>query len=212
MIWNILTAIATLVSMVAYIVTARYIHDELKGLEKDRYLNVTSELFSVWHTIEFMQAQLWLLHRMQETDWHGFVAAHRADDGEVAFHRVGAFYDRVGTLVRLGLINEQEILPIIGGWAISVWQKIAPLVEEARRIENSTLFSDFERMLPSCYECYVPSLGLGTPITTVMSMEAGSAPPSDSDPSAAPVSTPSLGAAATKSVAAPKPIGGAART
>jgi hypothetical protein len=31
------------------------------------------------------------------------------------------------------------------------------LVLEARLIENSTLFQDFERMLPRCYECYMPT-------------------------------------------------------
>src|SRR5579862_4714994 len=159
MLWNIIIDIATLISTIAYIITALYIRAELRGLDKDRYLNVTSELFGIWQSREFMMSQLWLLHRLEETTWHDFIAAHRADTGEIAFHRVGAFYDRVGTLVRLELINDQEILPTMGGHAIAVWQKIEPLVREARRIENSELFQDFERLLPSCYECYVPSLG-----------------------------------------------------
>ena len=98
MIWTILTCLATIISMVAYIITALYIRAELNGLEKDRYLTVTSQLFTTWQSREFMEAQLWLLHRLQETTWEGFVAAHRADTGEMAFHQVGAFYDRVGTL------------------------------------------------------------------------------------------------------------------
>src|SRR5579863_1079123 len=100
MIWNIITAIATLVSMVAYIVTLLYIRAELKGLEKDRYLTVTNELYSIWQSKEFMDAQLWLIHKMKETTWEEFVAVHRGDVGEQAFHRVGSFYDRVGTLTR----------------------------------------------------------------------------------------------------------------
>ncbi len=159
MIWTILTAVATLISMVAYIVTALYIRAELKGLEKDRYLSITSEIFTIWQSKEFMEAQLWLLHKLQATTWQEFVEAHRGDFGELAFHRVGAFYDRVGTLVRMQLIDEKEILSTVGGYAIAVWQKIDPLVQEARRIENSVLFDDFERLLPSCYECYVPALG-----------------------------------------------------
>lgn len=156
---DILTLTATLVSTVAYIVTALYIRAELKGLEKDRYLTATGELYAIFQSREFMEAQLWLLHRLQETDWHSFIQAHRADVGEIAFHRIGSFYDRVGIMVRLGLVNEKEILTTIGAYAIAVWQKIGPLVEEARRIENSALFADFERILPACHECYVPSLG-----------------------------------------------------
>jgi len=159
MIWNVVTSIAAVVSTIAYILTALYIRAELKALEKDRYLTVTSDLFSTWQSREFMEAQLWLMHRLDQATWPDFVAAHRSDFGEIAFHRVGAFYDRVGTLVRLGLIDDREIISTVGGYAIAVWQKIGPLVHEARRLENSTLFADFERLLPACHECYVPSLG-----------------------------------------------------
>jgi hypothetical protein len=162
---SILTLVATLVSTVAYIVTALYIRAELKGLEKDRYLTATGELFAIFQSREFMEAQLWLLHRLQEADWHSFIQAHRADTGEIAFHRVGSFYDRVGVMVRMGLVNDKEILTTMGAYAIAVWQKIGPLVLEARQIENSVLFADFERMLPACHECYVPNLSVTATVT-----------------------------------------------
>ncbi len=161
--WNEVIAIATVVSMVAYIVTAMYIRAELKALDKDRYLTVTSQMFSIWQTHEFMREQLWLLHELKETSWDEFVRAHRGDRGEAAFHHVGAFYDRIGTLVRLGFVRAEEILPTLGGYAIYVWQKIQPLVHEARRREHSTLFQDFERLLPACYECYAPSIRAAAP-------------------------------------------------
>jgi len=160
-VWTIITGMTAIVSMIAYIVTALFIRAELKAAEKDRFLSVTSELFAIWQDPEFMQAQFWLLYKMQETTWEGFVAKHRGDVGELNFHRVGSFYDRIGTLVRLKLINENEILSTVGGYAIAVWQKMEPFVREARRIENSVLFDDFEALLPSCYECYVPALGEG---------------------------------------------------
>lgn len=165
MIWTILTAVATLGSMVAYLVSVYYLRTEIKGLEKDRYLNVTSELFTLWQSREFMQAQFWLMHSMQERTWAEFVTAHRAGAGELAFHRVGSFYDRVGTLVRIGLIDEKEILSTLGGYAISVWLVIGPLVKEARALEHSELFNDFEALIPACYECYVPALGANPTVT-----------------------------------------------
>ena len=160
MTWDAITSIATVISTIAFIATALYVRDQLKGQQKDRYLSVTNDLFAIWLAPDFMEAQLWLLHRLEETTWREFVAKHRADVGEVAFHRVGSFYDRVGTLVRLGFVNEREILSTVGGHAIAVWAKVGPLVREARRIENSALFDDFERLIPACRECYVPSLGL----------------------------------------------------
>ena len=158
MIWDIVTALATVISMVAFVLTALYVRGQLKSLEKDRFVNITGELYSVWQSRDFMEAQFWIMHTMEEQSWTAFVSAHRGDAGEIAFHRVGSFYDRVGTLVRLGLVSDQEILSTIGAYAIAVWQKIEPLVREARRIENSILFDDFEKLLPACHECYVPAL------------------------------------------------------
>lgn len=145
--------------MVAFILTALFVRGQVKSLEKDRYVNITSELYAVWQSREFMEAQFWLLHTLDSRSWPEFVEAHRGDVGEMAFHRVGSFYDRVGTLVRLKLISESEILSTIGPFAIAVWQKIETLVREARQIENSVLFDDYEALLPACYECYVPALG-----------------------------------------------------
>jgi hypothetical protein len=156
--WNAVMGIASVVSMLAVVATAIGVVAELRAQDKSRYLQVTSELYSTWQSREFMDAQLWLMHRLEETTWEAFVAAHRADYGEQAFHRVGSYYDRVGTLIRMRLIDDREILSTIGAYAIAVWKKIEPLVREARQIENSVLFDDFERMLPSCYECYVPNL------------------------------------------------------
>ncbi len=157
--WAMVTGIATILSTGAYIITALYIRAELGALEKERYLTVTSELFNVWQSQEFMVSQFWLLHKMNEDSWQSFVELHRGDEGEIAFHRVGSFYDRVGTLVRMKMIDANEILSTIGPHAIAVWHKIEPLVIEARRIENSVLFDDYEALLPSCMECYVPALG-----------------------------------------------------
>jgi hypothetical protein len=186
--WNAITAISSVISMIAFIATAVFVAAELKDLGKSRYLQITSELYATWQSREFMDAQLWLMHRLEETTWEVFIAAHRADFGEQAFHRVGSFYDRVGTLVRNGLIDEREILSTIGAYAIAVWQKIEPLVREARRIENSVLFDDFERLLPACYECYVPNLkspeqmtpfsipGRGSAVPLAASVSAGTRP------------------------------------
>lgn len=189
MTWNAITAIATAVSTLAFLLTALYsirkIRSELKVVEKDRYLSVTNDLFSVWQSTEFMTDQLWLLHRMDATTWEEFVQTHRADAGEAAFHRVGSFYDRIGTLVRMGVVDEKEILSTLGAYAIAVWQRIEPLVREARRIENSALFDDFERLLPACYECYVPTLGRNAHVRPFSLDQGAPSPAADGAPAEA---------------------------
>jgi hypothetical protein len=155
--WTAINAIANVLSMVAFILTAIYVRAELKAMDKDRYLTITNQLFEIWETPEFTNAQLWLIHRLEERTWPDFVKAHRADKGEAAFLRVGSFYDRVGLMVQLGFVRAEEILPTVGAHAVRVWEKIQPLVYEARRVEHSSLFENFEKLLPACFECYVPS-------------------------------------------------------
>jgi hypothetical protein len=160
--WNELIAIATVIgtffSMCALVTTAVYVVAVVRAYERDSYLGVTSELFGIFQTPEFMAAQFWLIYKLDSRTWPEFVKGHSNDLGQSSFHRVGTFYDRVGTLLRRKLITPDDILPTVGPYAIAVWNKIEPLVHEARRLENSTLFIDFEKMLPDCYECYVPNL------------------------------------------------------
>ncbi len=67
--------------------------------------------------------------------------------------------NRIGYLVTYRLLGTRDriLLDTVAGSAIIIWQKIEPLVLEARLVENSTLFQDYERMLPRCRECYVYS-------------------------------------------------------
>ncbi len=162
--WNAINAVASTISTIAFVFTALYVRGQLKSLEKDRFLTITNDLFTIWQGDEFLKAQFWLMHTLRETTWAEFVEKHRGDYGELAFHRVGSFYDRIGSLIRLGLVSEEQILHTVGGYAIAVWQKIQPLVKEARGIEHSELFASFEWMLPACHECYVPKLGQGVKV------------------------------------------------
>jgi hypothetical protein len=63
LIWDEITAIASVVSMVAFVLTALYVRGELKAIEKDRYVNITNQMFAIWQNEAFMEAQLWLLYR-----------------------------------------------------------------------------------------------------------------------------------------------------
>ena len=157
--WVIVEALATVGSGLALVVSAVLVLRQLRQGTKEEFLTGTATTFAIWEEDDFQRAQQWLLYELQEQTWHEFVAAHRGQYGERAFIRVGAFYNRIGYMVSYHLLEGYDaiLLDTVGGLAIAVWQKIEPLVLEARLIENSTLFQDFERMLPRCYECYMPN-------------------------------------------------------
>jgi len=156
--WTIINAVASVISAMAFLAGTLVVALQLRHMAKDRFVEATGSLFEIWQSRDFQEAQLWILHRLEERTWEEFLLKHRGDFGESAFHRVGGFYNRVGTLAMRGLIDKDVTLRTMGGYAIAVWRRIEPLVREARRVEHSNLFDDFERMLPDCYECFAPTL------------------------------------------------------
>jgi peroxiredoxin len=131
---------------------------QLRQAARERYFSVTAHLFEIWQSSDFQHDQLFLLHKLSRPTWEDFCALGRGEHAERAIHRVGGYYDRVGNLVRHGLIQKEDILPTIGGYAVAVWHRIEPLVKELRLRENAVLFENYESLLPECRECYVPGI------------------------------------------------------
>ena len=164
--WQVDAAIASIVSAMAVVTSTIFLVFQLRQAARERYFEITAHLFQIWQSPEFQEDQLFLLHKLPASTWEEFVANGRGERAERALHRVGAFYDRIGSLILHKLIRQDDMLPTIGGFAIAVWQRIEPFVVEARRRENAFLFQNFEAILPECRECYVP-LATGTAATPV---------------------------------------------
>jgi hypothetical protein len=140
--WQVIAEIATTVSTIAFAASAIVVVVQLRQAARERYFAVTAHLFEIWQSPEFQHDQLFLLHKLQNPSWEDFCAQGRGERAERALHRVGGYYDRVGNLVRHNLIRKDDILPTIGGYAVAVWQRIAPLVKELRLRENAVLFEN----------------------------------------------------------------------
>jgi peroxiredoxin len=156
--WQVAAAIATVVSTLAFIASAIVVILQLRQAARERYFTITAHLFEIWQSTEFQHDQLFLLHMLSCASWDDFCRLGRGERAERAIHRVGGYYDRVGNLVRHDLIDKQDILPTIGGYAVAVWHRIEPLVKELRLRENAVLFQNYESLLPDCHECYVPGI------------------------------------------------------
>ena len=144
--------IAPFVSAAAFLISAVWLLVKLRQMQRDRFVAVTNTLFQIWQSPEFMKAQLWIIHDLKAQSWQEFLAQHAGKDGEAALLRVGGFYNRVGTLVNSGFVDGRFILRTIGSTAGEVWQKIEPLIADARA-KNPGLFADFEGLMPHCASC-----------------------------------------------------------
>ncbi|MGO9451600.1 MAG: rhodanese-like domain-containing protein [Candidatus Binataceae bacterium] len=156
--WQIISAMASVISTVAIVAGTGFIVHELRQASQDRYIHLVSDLFQVWHSREFQEDQLYLLHHMPATNWRDFRRESVGNQAETAFNRVGGYYDHVGGLILRRLIRQEQILPTVAGDAIRVRQRIETLVREARSHDNTLLFQNYEAVLPAYLECVVPSI------------------------------------------------------
>jgi hypothetical protein len=157
--WAEVSALATALYGVAFVLSLGLVLIQLRRQADERFVTSTQPTFEIWMSDEFQRAQQWILYELQESTWRDFTAHHRNDYGERALLRVGSYYNRIGYLVVYRLLGSRDgvLLDTVAGSAIAVWNKIEPLILEARLMENATMFVDYERMLPECYECYVPN-------------------------------------------------------
>ncbi|HEX6509336.1 MAG TPA: hypothetical protein VF221_17040 [Chloroflexota bacterium] len=152
-----ITALGTVISACVLLVGAIVAVHELDHMARDRYVTVTNTLLQIWESPEFQKAQLWILYELDTNDWDEFVAKHGGRYGEEAVVMVGSFYNQIGTLTHEHLLpSPHTLLRSIGGYAIAIWEKISPLVEQARRKEISDLFGDFEWLVAAAYVTYKP--------------------------------------------------------
>lgn len=158
--WDEIIALSSALGTLALAITAVLVLVQLRGADEANFVASTSQLFRVWNADDFQQAIQWVLYDLDVHAWDDFLRRYGNRYGERAFVRVGSYFNRVGYLTVNHLLgsNDRILLDTISGPAIACWQKMEPLVLEARLIQNSTLFQDFERMLPRCYECYVPTI------------------------------------------------------
>jgi hypothetical protein len=154
------TGVATAIYGLAFLLSLGFVVVQLRRQAEERFVASTEPTFEIWLDDDFQRAQQWILYELEDKTWKDFLAHHRGDYGERAFIRVGAYYNRIGYLVVYHLLGKSDlvVLDTLAGPAISVWNKIEPLVLEARLVDNSTMFQDYERMLPRCMDCYVGSL------------------------------------------------------
>ena len=158
--WDEVTGLSTALSALVLAVTAILILFQIRRDDAVSFVASTSQLFRVWNSDNFQQAIQWVLYDLDVNTWEDFLRRFGDGPGERAFLRVGYYFNRVGYLTANHLLGSYDriILDTISGPAIACWQRMEPLVLEARLVQNSTLFQDYERMLPRCYECYVPTM------------------------------------------------------
>lgn len=107
-----------------------------------RRADLIMRLYATFDSLEFQEA----FHRVYWADFDGYDSLMKVLGGQ---RHIGTylftFYDQVGILLRRGLIERDLVEMLLGNSARQLWEKVAPVVAEARaRSDDARLYESFE--------------------------------------------------------------------
>jgi hypothetical protein len=138
-------AIASVILAAASVVAASvYYSFQIRSQTHARRADLVLRLYATFDSLEFQQA----FHAVYWADFHDYDSLLEALEGQ---RHVGTylftFYDQVGVLLRRGLIDFDLVDALLGNSARQLWEKIEPVVEEARvRSGDARLYEHFENL------------------------------------------------------------------
>jgi hypothetical protein len=137
------TATASVIIAAASVIAASLFYRfQIRNQTRVRKADLIMRLYSTFDSLDFQEA----FHRIYWTDFDDYDSAIAALEGQ---RHVGTylftFFDEVGVLLRRGLIDFDLVDALLGNSARQLWEKIAPVVAEARsRSDDPRLYESFE--------------------------------------------------------------------
>jgi hypothetical protein len=136
-------ATASVIIAAASVIAASIFYSfQIRNQTRVRKADLLMRLYSTFDSLDFQEA----FHRLYWADFHDYDSAMEILEGRryVATY-LFTFYDQVGVLLRRGLIDFDLVDALLGNSTRQLWEKVAPVVEEARiRSDDVRLYENFE--------------------------------------------------------------------
>jgi hypothetical protein len=114
---------------------------QIRNQTRVRRADLVMRLYATFDSLEFQEA----FHRVYWSDFHDYDSLIEILGGRHVGTYLFTFYDQVGVLLRRGLIDLDLVDALLGNSARQLWQKVTPVVEEARlRSDDARLYEHFE--------------------------------------------------------------------
>jgi hypothetical protein len=98
-------------------------------------------LYATWDSLEFQRA----FHTVYWADFHDYDSAMAITGGErQLWTYLLSFYDQIGVLLRRNLIEYHLVDDLLGNSTRQLWEKVAPMIREARQRYDPRLYEHFE--------------------------------------------------------------------
>jgi hypothetical protein len=114
---------------------------QIRNQLKVRKTDLVMRLYTTWDSLEFQRA----FHTVYWADFHDYDSAMAITGGErQLWTYLLSFYDQVGVLLRRRLIEFDMVDDLLGNSTRQLWEKVAPMIREARERYDPRLYEHFE--------------------------------------------------------------------
>jgi hypothetical protein len=135
-------AVSVVIAAASVIAASVYYSFQIRNQMRLRRADLLLRLYATWDSLDFQEA----FHRLYWGEYSNYDSFLEHVEGQrhVGTY-VATFYDQIGALLRRGLIDYDLVDDLLGNSAIQLWEKIAPIILEARvRSDDPRLYEHFE--------------------------------------------------------------------
>jgi hypothetical protein len=114
---------------------------QIRNQTRVRKTDLLMRLYATWDSLEFQRA----FHTVYWADFHDYDSAMAITGGErQLWTYLLSFYDQIGVLLRRNLIEYHLVDDLLGNSTRQLWEKVAPMIREARQRYDPRLYENFE--------------------------------------------------------------------
>jgi len=135
------TGVSIVIAAASVAAASTFYSFQIRNQLRVRKTDLVMRLYTTWDSLQFQQA----FHTVYWADFHDYDSAMAITGGErQLWTYLLSFYDQVGVLLRRRLIEFDMVDDLLGNSTRQLWEKVAPMIREARERYDPRLYEHFE--------------------------------------------------------------------
>jgi hypothetical protein len=145
--------VSIVIAAVSVVAASTFYSFQIRNQLRVRKTDLVMRLYTTWDSLEFERA----FHTVYWADFHDYDSAMAVTGGErQLWTYLLSFYDQVGVLLRRRLIEFDMVDDLLGNSTRQPWEKVAPMIREARERYDPRLYEHFEFLYDEMIRRAVP--------------------------------------------------------
>jgi hypothetical protein len=135
------TGVSIVIAAASVVAASTFYSFQIRNQLRVRKTDLVMRLYATWDSLEFQRA----FHTVYWADFHDYDSAMAITGGErQLWTYLLSFYDQGGVLLRRRLIEFDLADDLLGNSTRQLWEKVAPMIREARERYDPRLYEHFE--------------------------------------------------------------------